>query len=314
MAVVGTGASAVQFVPRIQPRVGQLHLFQRTPQWVLPFIDVPVGGPVRTMFRHAPITQRAHRAALGQVFEAVNLGLRHPAAMRQLQAVAEWQLRRQVKDPALRSKLTPTSVLGCKRLLASNRWYPAITAPNAEVVPHALAEVGTNHVVGADGVRREVDAIIFATGFDVAAPPIVSRIVGRNGRTVAEEWSGTPKAYLGTTIAGFPNFFQLLGPNAISQTSCMDLVEAQLSYVTAALRRMIRDSVEVVDVRPEVYDAYQDQLRDALAGTVWDDGNCRSYYLDDTGRNFASWPWTIATFRQRLRHFDADNYVTEGVR
>lgn len=312
VAVIGNGASAMQFLPQIQPQVSRLYSFQRTPQWVLPHFDMPLGPFAHRLFRSLPFLQRAYRAGTAVTFEAINFGFRHPAVMRRAQHIARWHMHRQVKDTDLRAALTPKMVLGCKRLLLSNTWYPALTAPNAVVVPHALVEVGADYVVGADGIRREVDTIIFGTGFEVATPPMMWRLFGRDGRSAAEIWNGAPQAYLGTVITGFPNLFQMLGPNAISQTSCMDLVEGQLDYVIDALRQMNIHNIDAVDIRPEVQRAHQQALNDALKTTVWSTEHCRSYFHDETGHNFAAWPWTVAKFKRQLHTFDLDAYTVHN--
>jgi cyclohexanone monooxygenase len=213
-------------------------------------------------------------------------------------------LRRQVKDPELRRKLTPHFTLGCKRLLLSNTYYPALQQPNTQLVPHAVEEVRENSVVGADGVEREVDTIIFGTGFHVSDPPIAARVRGADGRTIAEGWAGSPRGYLGTSVAGFPNFFLLIGPNVGNgHTSAIVLIEAQMGYVIDALKTMRSQDLGTIEVRRDVQEAYNERVQAALAGTVWNAGGCQSYYLDANGTNSTIYPWTTIDLRRRTARF-----------
>ena len=308
VAVVGTGASAVQFVPRIQPRVGQLHVFQRTAAWVLPKLNGEIPPTWRSLFRRAPLVQRAWRTALWAGMELITAAAHHRWAVRPGEWYALRYLRRSIPDPEMREALTPDFALGCKRVLLGNGFYRALRQPNVELVPAAVREIRPHSVVGADGREREVDTIIFGTGFHVTDLPIAERVRGRAGRTLAEEWDGSPQAYLGTTVAGFPNAFHLFGPN-IGVASAFAIIEAQMSYVVDALRTMEREAAASVDVRADVQAAYNERVQDALQGTVWNAGGCNSYYLDANGRNSTIWPDFTWRYRLRLRRFDASAYV-----
>jgi cyclohexanone monooxygenase len=311
VAVVGTGSSAIQFVPMIQPQVERLYLFQRTAPWVIPKFDRRVTDAEKKLFRRFPATQQALRSAFYYLFEATQLAQRRPRVMQQLQKLALIHLKRQVADPELRRALTPHFTLGCKRILLSNTYYPALQEPNAEVVPHAMREIRAHSVVGADGVEREVDAIIFGTGFHVTDMPIAERIRGADGRSMAEAWQGSPRAYLGTTVTGFPNLFMLIGPNVGNgHTSAIILIEAQLEYALGALRAMKQRGLASVAVRPEVQSAWNERVQAALAGTVWNSGGCQSYYLDRNGTNSTIYPWTTIDLRRRTARFRLDEYVT----
>lgn len=309
VAVVGTGASSIQFVPEIQPRVGRLHLFQRTAPWVLPKPDHAIPRVEKAFFRHVPGAQRAWRATLYHALELMQLAQRRPKVMQQVQRVGLAHLRLRVRDPKLRAALTPDFTLGCKRILMSNTYYGALQRENVEVVPHAVREVREGSVVGADGVEREVDTIIFGTGFHATDPPIAARVRGRDGRTMAETWQGSPQAYLGTTVSGFPNLFLVIGPNTGNgHTSAFVIIEAQLEYIVGALEAMERDGLASVDVRAERQAAYDADVQDALAGTVWNAGGCQSWYLDDNGRNASIYPWTTIDLRRRTGSFDLTEY------
>jgi cyclohexanone monooxygenase len=310
VAVVGTGSSAIQFVPMIQPKLKQLYLFQRTAPWVLPKFDRRIKPGEKSLYRRFPKVQKAIRNALYHLFEGVQLAQRRPHVMRRIEKVAGLHLKSQVKDPELRRRLTPNFTLGCKRMLFSNTYYPALQQPNATLVPHAVSEVRENSVVGADGVEREVDTIIFGTGFHITDPPIAARVHGADGRSIADGWAGSPRGYLGTSVAGFPNFFLLIGPNiGNGHTSAIVLIEAQMRYIVEALKTMRSRGLGTAEVRREVQDAFNERVQAALAGTVWNAGGCQSYYLDRNGTNSTIYPWTTIDLRRRTARFEADDYV-----
>ncbi|MFC4944452.1 flavin-containing monooxygenase [Pseudonocardia sp. GCM10023141] len=314
VAVVGTGASAIQFVPEIVDRVASLTLFQRTAPWVLPKPDHPVPAIESGLFRRVPAAQRAFRSALYHGLELLQLGQRHPRVMAQIQRIGLANLRLQVRDPQLRAALTPEFTLGCKRILLSNTYYRALTRPHVDVVPRGVREVRERSVIDADGVEHEVDTIIFGTGFHVTDPPIASMVRGRDGRTLAEVWQGSPQAYLGTTVSGFPNAFITIGPNlGNGHSSAIVLVEAQLRYIVGALKAMDRDGIASIDVRKGVQSSYNSEVQAALAGTVWNAGGCSSYYLDANGRNSAIYPWSTIDLRRRTRRFTLAAYETRAV-
>jgi cation diffusion facilitator CzcD-associated flavoprotein CzcO len=311
VAVVGTGSSAIQFVPMIQPQVERLYLFQRTAPWVIPKFDRRVSDAEKKLFRRFPATQRALRNAFYYLFEATQVAQRHPRLMQQIQKLALKHLERQVQDPELRASLTPRFTLGCKRILLSNTYYPALQEPNVEVVPHAMREIRAHSVVGADGVEREVDTIIFGTGFHVTDMPIAARVKDAAGRSMADVWQGSPRAYLGTTVAGFPNLFMLIGPNVGNgHTSAIVLIEAQLEYAIGALKAMRERSLASLAVRQEVQQAWNERVQAALAGTVWNSGGCQSYYLDRNGTNSTIYPWTTIDLRRRTARFRLEDYKT----
>jgi len=309
VAVVGTGSSAIQLVPEIQPEVGSLALLQRTAPWVLPKPDHAYPPVETAMFRHLPGFQRAYRGAIYGALELLQLAERRPEVMARLQRVGLWHLRRQVADPRLREVLTPRFTLGCKRLLLSNTYYPALTRPNVEVVDGGLMRVTEHGVVGADGVERAVDTIVFGTGFTVTDPPIAERLVGADGVTLAERWDGTPQAYLGTAVAGFPNLFLMIGPNlGNGHGSAFTLIEAQAKYIADALRTMDARGLASVEVRRDAQRDLNAKMQAALSGTVWNAGGCASYYIDRNGINSTIYPWTTLDLRWRLRRFDAARY------
>ena len=241
VAVIGTGASAIQFVPEIQPTVAKLHVFQRTAPWVIPHRNRPMKRWERAIYRLFPPAQLAMRAGIYWARESFVLQFRHRAVGRLLERIPMMHMRKQIKDPGLRRKLTPDYSIGCKRILPTNEWYPALAQPNVEVVTGGLTEVRPRSVVAEDGTEREVDTIIFGTGFHVTDVPIADRVSGRDGRTLTETWNGSMQAYKGTTVAGYPNLFFLVGPNTgLGHTSIVFIIESQINYVLDALRTMRR--------------------------------------------------------------------------
>lgn len=309
VAVIGTGASAIQFVPQIQPLAKTLHLFQRTPQWILPKPDAAVGLLLRSMLR-LPGAKNAARRVLHRQLERLGVAFRHPEQMKAVQSAALLHLKRSVRDPALRSKLTPRYVIGCKRLLLSNDYYPAVAKPNVEVLATGVQRVSGHEVVGSDGEARQVDTIILGTGFHVTDPPMATRVRGADGRSLAEVWAGSPEAYRGTSTAGFPNAFGVLGPNlAIGHNSAFLVIEAQLDYIVDALRTAKKQGLSRIEVRRSAQAAYNRQVQKDLMGTVWNTGGCSSYYIDANGKNSVAFPWSTDRMRRMLRTFDAENYL-----
>jgi cyclohexanone monooxygenase len=313
VASIGSGASAVQFVPAIQPRVERLTLFQRTAHWVLPKPDRPLSSRTRRLFHRHPATQRALRNGIYYGSELLGVAMRNPRLLKPLQAAGEAHIRRSVADPRLRRILTPDYTLGCKRLLFSNEWYPALTRPNVEVVPQAVVEVRPHGVVGADGVERAVDTIVLGTGFTITDLPIAARVRGREGRSLAETWRGSPTGYLGSVVHGFPNFFLLLGPNiGNGHSSAIMLAETQIGYLVEALGAMSRAGLASVEVRAEVQERFNAEVQSRLRGTVWNAGGCTSYYLDANGRNSTMFPGSTIELRRRLSRFDPGDFVTRA--
>jgi cation diffusion facilitator CzcD-associated flavoprotein CzcO len=310
VAVIGTGASAIQFVPEIQPKVGKLHVFQRTAPWVIPHRNRPMKRWERVIYRLFPPAQVAMRAGIYWARESFVLQFRHRSVGKLLERIPMMHMRRQIKDPELRRKLTPDYRIGCKRILPTDEWYPALAQPNVEVICGGLTEVRPNSVVAEDGTELEVDTIIFGTGFHVTDVPIATRVEGREGRTLAEVWKGSMQAYKGTTVAGFPNLFFLVGPNTgLGHTSIVFMIESQINYVIDALRTLTDRGARTLEVRPEAQAAYNAELDRMTQGTVWVSGGCQSYYIDRNGHNSALWPTYTWPFRRRLREFDPGAYA-----
>ncbi len=309
VAVIGTGASAIQFVPMIQRQVKQLALFQRTPPWVLPKMDALISPRWQSLFEKVPLTQSLFRKLLYLQFELLNLSLKSPRLIKRLEAAGRKNIARGVKDAALQARLTPDFALGCKRILMSNTWYRALAQPNVRVLP-GVAKVEGGELVAENGERCAADVIIFATGFEVANPPIAERIFGASGIPLSERWQGSPEAYLGTMTADCPNLFLTLGPNLYTFSSSFVMIEAQLKFILSAITTARRKRLASIAVDPAVYLRYNSQTQTALQRTVWNSG-CSSYFLDKNGRNSTNWPWTTWTMAYRLSRFKAGDFLVE---
>jgi cation diffusion facilitator CzcD-associated flavoprotein CzcO len=312
VAVIGTGASAIQFVPRIQPLVGQLTVFQRSPAWIMPRLDRQISRLERWLFRHVPATQQIARVGIYCGRETYALGfVKNPAIMRRAEAMALRHLHRQVADPDLLAKLTPSYRMGCKRVLLSNDYYPALTQPNVCVVTDGIKEIREESVLTSDGTAHRIDTLIFGTGFHVTDFPLARRIFGPDGVTLASRWSGksAQTAFRGTTTAGFPNLFVLTGPNTgLGHTSQVFMIEAQIRYVLGALVHARRHGIDRIEVRPEAQAAYDRVVQRKMRRTVWVTGGCRSWYLDAEGRNVTLWPDFTWIYAWQTRRFDPSNY------
>jgi cation diffusion facilitator CzcD-associated flavoprotein CzcO len=313
VAVIGTGSSAIQFVPEIQPVVGHLTVFQRTPAWVIPHRTRRISDRERRLYRRVPAAQRALRSAIYWSRELIALGMVNNRTTA-IEKLARKHLSEQVTDPELKAKLTPDFKPGCKRLLLSDTWYPALQQDNVELVTEKVVEVRPDAVVTADGVAHEVDVLILGTGFRVLDNPTYERLRGTDGRTMAEHWQevGTQARY-GATVPGFPNLFQLAGPNTgIGHTSLVVMIEAQLRYVLDALRVMDETGARSVELRPTALADWTDEMRRRSRKTVWASGGCASWYLDAEGRNGAIWPGQTFEFVRRTRRFDVERYELVG--
>ena len=310
VAVIGTGASAIQIVPKLQRRVGKLVLFQRTPPWVIPRRDRAFGSFEQRLFKALPITQQLLRARIYLTHEVFIVAFRNPWMMHVAERAALAYLKKQVPDPELRERLKPSFTLGCKRVLLSDDYYPALTQPNVEVVTAGIREITERGIVDADGNTHELDSIVYATGFHVNDPPFAERVRGRGGRTLAEVWAGSPEAFLGTTVAGFPNLFLMTGPNTgLGHNSMIIMIEAQLELIRGALEQLRGGGVSL-EPRAAAQARWIEQVRRGNEGTVWTAGGCSSWYLDENGINSTLWPWTTYAYARRA-HFDPQDYLIQ---
>jgi cation diffusion facilitator CzcD-associated flavoprotein CzcO len=309
VAVVGTGCSAIQVVPAIQPIVEQLDVYQRSPGWTFPKMDFAYGERSQRLFERFPLLQRLDRAA---IFAFMDLGAAAMTSQRWLlapfRAVARRQITSAIADPELRAKVTPSDELGCKRLMLTDDWYPTLTKPNVELVTDAIAEITPGGVRTADGRERPADAIVLATGFSTHGFVAPMEIVGARGHTLAQEWAEVPHAYLGMSVAGFPNMFLLYGPNTNGGTgSVIYTIEAGMRHVLAALAELERSDARWIGVRRAAADEFDRELRAALRGTVWHTG-CTSWYVDERGNDPSQWPWLWSTYRKRTERLEPSAY------
>ena len=309
VGVIGTGASAVQIIPQLAGRVQNLHVFQRTAHWVLPKLDGRVSLFEKKLLAAMPLLTRAIRLLQYIRHESLVLGfIRIPGALR----IGEWFGHRHIKssipDPELRRRLTPSFRMGCKRILLSNDYYPALLKPGVTLETQPIDCITPKGVRLKDGTVRPLDVLIFATGFNAseAGPPFP--IAGRDGHTLAKDWSEGASAYRGTTLPGYPNAFMVVGPNTgLGHSSMLLMIEAQVEYISQAVQKTLRIPRQSMEVRTEAHDHYQNWLSQRLKGTIWNTG-CQSWYLTRDGRNTTLWPGTTWGFMRMMRRFDAENY------
>lgn len=307
VAVVGTGASAIQFVPQIQPDVAELHLYQRTAPWILPRSERSLTKFEHKLFRYFPPAQKLARAGVYTLLEMRVIGfVKQKWIMKFAQIGAKANIRRHIKDRTLREQVTPTFDFGCKRVLMANNYYPALAQDNVEVITHGVTEVRENSIVSADGTEREVDAIIWGTGFHVTDNPEWSNLRGRDGRTLTETWAPTGmRSYLGTLVPNFPNAFLVIGPNTgLGHSSMVYMIESNVEYILSVLDHVERSGADEVEVTPETVEAFEADIERRSKGTVWTSGGCDSWYLDASGRNTTLWPDFTFRFRRLCRSFD----------
>lgn len=311
VAVIGTGASAIQVVPALAPRVKALKLFQRTPPWIMPKVDRPIAAAERSLFARVPLVQKLLRTLLFLVFETRALGfVWKPALMWFPKLVARRHLRRRVRDAGLRAKLTPSYTLGCKRVLLSDDYFEALQRDNVELVTNPIAEIRAHSIATRDGTDRAVDAIVFATGFqvgDLAAPPFEIR--GRDGVSLSQLWRTGPEAYLGTAVAGFPNLFFIIGPNSLlGHNSMVHVLEAHIGYIADCLAMMRHRDLEVVEVKRQVQDRFNHWVQRRMQRTIWAKGGCTNRYQTSAGKHVAIWPGSTIELCRRTARFDVASY------
>jgi cation diffusion facilitator CzcD-associated flavoprotein CzcO len=317
VAVIGTGASAIQIVPAIADTVDHIDVYQRTAPWLLPRFDRPFTKVERWAFRNIPGVLRLARAGIYTARETQVVGLaKNPRLMKVFELISRAKIRAEIRDPELRRKVTPNFRIGCKRMLIANDWYPALDRDDVDLVTDGIREIDGHGIVTQDGTVREVDAIIVATGFHVTDSPMFDTICGSDGRSLSQTFADKGmRAYKGTTIAGYPNMFILVGPNTgLGHTSMVYMIESQLNYVVDAITTMTRQGLTRVDVRRDAQDAYNEELQRKLAGSVWMTGGCASWYLDAHGNNTTLWPDFTFRFRRQTKRFDVDAYETASSR
>lgn len=310
VASIGTGASAIQYVPEIVDQVEQLYVFQRTPPWVMPHGNRAITDLERAIYRLVPGAQQLVRAGVYASREILVLGMaKDPRLLGLVERVSRSHMRKSISDPELLEKVTPEYTVGCKRIVPSSMWYPALAKPNVELITGGLSEVRGSTVISPSGVARVVDTIIFGTGYHVADVPFASHVRGRGGALLEDVWQGSPRAYLGTSIPGFPNYFHLLGPNTgLGHSSMIYMIESQVDHVLGAIAAMDAAGASVIEVRPEFHEKHNREVDARMRRTVWETGGCSSWYIDHTGRNAMLWPDWTWRFRRLARRSPGDAY------
>jgi cation diffusion facilitator CzcD-associated flavoprotein CzcO len=313
VGVIGTGASAAQFIPEVQKQAARLTIFQRTPGWVIPRLDHPHSDMQKRAFARFPLLQRAVRSSLYYSAEGLVLGLVYDQRLLiPLERIARRHLEKQVPDPEVRARLTPNFRIGCKRIMFSNDYLRSYAEPNVELVSDGIREIVADGVITNSGRHVELDTIVLGTGFNVFDPPHASGVVGRDGRTLKEKWSdGGIRAYLGTAVANFPNHFMVMGPNTgLGNNSMINVIEAHAGFIVDALKTMDAQGLASVEVREDVEERYNRDIQARLEHTVWNEGGCRSWYVGPDGRNHTLWPSFSNAFKRRLARFDEADFIT----
>lgn len=313
VAVIGTGASAIQFVPRVVSGCKELQLYQRTAPWILPKPDRAYRGFEKWLFQHIPGWRYVYREFTYWTLElrAITFVL-YPKLLKIASGKAKKYLKKNLQRADFIPKLSPDYVMGCKRILMSNDYYQSLNSERVSLVDEGIREIKANHIVTNDGSERKCDLIILATGFKATEYLAKIKITGLNGQTLSEAWQKGGRAYYGSTVAGFPNLFMCTGPNTgLGHNSMIHIIESQVNYIIKAIQYMQKNQKQSMHVKPEVQDAFNVALQQDLKRTVWQTGGCHSWYQDETGANPTLWPGFTFTFRNKLKKFDVENYLFE---
>ncbi|TFI44562.1 NAD(P)/FAD-dependent oxidoreductase [Rhodococcus sp. 1R11] len=310
VAVVGTGASAVQIVPELVKIADTVKVFQRTPGWTLPRVNRKTKDGTKRRFTRYPQSQTLARSMWFWGHESVALGVVWKTPLtRVVELVGRAHLRRQVRDPWLRRQLTPRFRAGCKRLLMTSEYYPALQKPNCTLVTWPIATLAPKGIRTVEGVEHQFDAIVFATGFDVSNTGTPIPITGRDNRVLADEWSAGAKAYKSIAVSGYPNMFFTFGPNSgPGHSSALVYMEAQIEYIVDAVSSIIDGDLQSLEVRQDVQDAYNAELQRKLDKTTWNSG-CSSWYLTEDGFNATMFPGFATQYVNQLRRVEREDYT-----
>jgi cation diffusion facilitator CzcD-associated flavoprotein CzcO len=312
VAVVGTGCSAIQVVPAIQPEVAQVDVYQRSPGWTLPKMDFPYSERAKRLFERFPVLQRLDRASVFAFQELAAAGMtRYRWLLPAFRSLSRRGINKAIEDPGLRQRVTPTDEFGCKRVMLTDEWYPTLTKPNVELVADRIAEVTPGGIRTQDGTERPADVLVLATGFATHGFVAPMDIAGVDGRRLSAEWAEVPRAYLGLSVPGFPNMFLLYGPNTNGGSgSVVNTIEAGMNHVIAALEELDRAEARRIEVNRPAAEAFDRELRAALAGTVWHSG-CTNWYVDENGHDPNQWPWLWTTYRRKTERIEPGAYALE---
>ena len=309
VAVVGTGASAIQFVPEVAKQAARVKLFQRSAAHVIAKPDRPYHSLEHRLLKWLPATQTLDRLRIYAANESRVLGF---TSLQQAMKIYEWlfkrHLRKQIADPALREKLTPDYPMGCKRILMSNDYYPALAKDHVDVINHGIASVDATGLTDTDGTHHQADVIIYGTGFRATDFLTPMTVIGRDGQDLNQAWQDGAEAYLGITVRGFPNLFMLYGPNTnLGHNSIIYMLESQIHYVRQCLAEMDEQGLRALEVRDTVQAQFNDDVQRKIRATVWDKG-CHSWYKTDSGKNTNNWPGFTFDYRRLTRHVNWSDY------
>ena len=319
VASIGTGGSAIQYVPEVAKKAKTLSVFQRTPAWVLPRNERAYTSFEKWLFKHVPGWRRLYRTWLYLTNEARILPFRHPVFIRISESVSKWHMKRSIKDPELRKKLTPKYTIGCKRILISNQYYPTFNRRNVNLITDRISEIRDHSIVTVDqsGIETEhqVDTLILGTGF-VADPTQYMEsmpITGVDGKTLLDVWQGNANAYYGLNVSGFPNLFMMVGPNTgLGHNSVIFMIEAQTNYIIDALKKLRKKGrghlTGSVDVKRQTQELFNKKLYEELEGTVWQTG-CQSWYIKENGKNFTIWPKSTISYYFQTKKVKDDAFI-----
>lgn len=314
VGIVGTGCSAVQAIPYLAEDARHLTVFQRTPAWVLPKVDPAYPDWLIDQYEKRPWLMKAHRAKLRAAGD-VRVGgfTRAPSALKAASKAALANMHSAVRDPQLRAKLTPDYTMGCKRVTISNTYYPALARDDVTVETSPIRDAGPDGLITADGTVHDLDVLVFATGFDVTGSYRHLGITGLGGHMLDVDWATDIQTYYGVTAPGYPNLFFLLGPNTVlGHTSVILMIEAQIGLVTRLLDERDDRGATAVQVRPEIVPAHMQRLDERSAHSVWQEGGCSSWYLDDRGRNRILWPGGVGDYERKLARPELIDYEFTG--
>jgi cation diffusion facilitator CzcD-associated flavoprotein CzcO len=313
VGIIGSAASAIQIVPAIAPIVKRLSIFQRTASWVLPKADYPYSAMERWMFHILPPLQWASRELIYWKLEWRVMAFVHaPFLLELVQGMVKQYIQRTISDKVLAEKVTPNYTMGCKRVLLSNDYYPAIQRPNVDVITEGIQSIHENGIILKDGSSLDLDIIVLATGFHVTEGVVPFDIYGKNGKSLNEEWKDGMEAYLGTSIKGFPNLLMIVGPNTgLGHSSMVYMIEAQVDYAMKVMKYMKQEKVKSIEVKQEVQNLYNKEIQKKLDKSVWNTGGCSSWYKNKKGKNTSLWPGFTFEFRNRTSFFRQSDYLVK---
>lgn len=311
VAVIGTGASGVQVIPALAPKVKTMNVFQRTPHWVMPRPDRKLGNWERKFIHAIPLITSIYREMMYWKLEARMLAFKgNKAIIRIFQNKAKKFLKKNIPDPELRKKLTPDFLLGCKRVLLTNDYYPALLLDNVNLVIDGIELINETGLKMRSGEQIDVDLIIYATGFHASENNIPYPVIGRNGLSIQESWKDGAHAYIGTVVPHFPNLFILVGPNTgIGHTSALHIMESQMKYIMKTILAMRKNNWKAVEIKEEVEVAYNELIQKQLSTTVWQTGGCKSWYQTESGKNTTLYPTYSFVFRKDTSKFKKEEHL-----